>query len=79
MNQAYAVLGNKNDRAVYDIQLQGRTPSEEEEVGRTRSRGERVHSTPTRAEFMSFEERARSMGYNQVKLKKQSLKIPLDC
>merc|ERR1712088_941779 len=34
-------------------------------VGRTRSRGERVHSTLTRAEFMSFEERARSMGYNQ--------------
>lgn len=67
VNQAYAVLGNKNDRAVYDLQLQGRT-SEEEENGRTRSRGERVHSTPSRAEFMSFEERARSMGYNQVKL-----------
>ena len=67
VNQAYAVLGNKNDRAVYDIQLQGRTPSEEEENGRMRSRGERMHTTPTRAEFMSFEERAKSMGYNQVK------------
>jgi len=65
VNQAYAVLGNKNDRAVYDIQLQGRTPSEEEENGRMRSRGERMHTTPTRAEFMSFEERAKSMGYNQ--------------
>ena len=39
----------------------------EEENGRMRSRGERVHNTPSRAEFMSFEERARSMGYNQVK------------
>ena len=66
VNQAYAVLGNKTDRAVYDIQLQGRSPTEEEESGRVRSRGERMHTTPTRAEFMSFEERARSMGYNQV-------------
>ena len=69
VNQAYAVLGNKTDRAVYDIQLQGRSPTEEEESGRVRSRGERMHTTPTRAEFMSFEERARSMGYNQVEQK----------
>ena len=60
------MLGNKTDRAVYDIQLQGRSPTEEEENGRVRSRGERMHTTPTRAEFMSFEERARSVGYNQV-------------
>ena len=61
VTQAYSVLGNRKDRAVYDLQLEGRRGGE---AGYTPSTTA-PSTTTTRddARFMTFEERARHMGF----------------
>jgi len=61
VTQAYAVLGNKKDRKVYDMEVIMKQPprweeSDEENTGKRQVFNERP---------MSFDERARAMGYKQ--------------
>jgi curved DNA-binding protein CbpA len=61
--QAYAVLGTKKDRALYDLQLEGRRGPGGQRPGPAAST-----TKANTARFMSFEERAAAMGYHQVRL-----------
>lgn len=60
VTQAYSVLGNRRDRAVYDLQLEGRR---EGEAGYTPSTTGASTTTRDNARNMTFEERARHMGF----------------